>query len=194
MDSMTNLEFDQLLSDIQGFGISSNEDLITINVRGRELKLQIANISPDDEIFAMERATGLKGYAWVQRMRCEILAKAITAINGVRVDTVPYSVDPLDPNKGERPTRLILVDLLAGWGQEVVLVLWKIYLVHCQNLENELLEQLPDAQVMTEVEKRFMDRISAELEAIGVQAITETAAAVDTETSGEAPSEVAPKE
>ena len=194
MESMTNLEFDQLLSDIQGFGISSNEDLITINIRGRVLTLQIANVSPDSEIFAMERATGLKGYAWVQRMRCEILAKAITAINGVRVDSVPYAVDPTDPAKGERPTQLILVDLLAGWGQEVVLVLWKIYLVHCQNLENELMEQLPDAQIMTEVERRFMERISDELVAIGAQAITEAAAAADTETSGEASTEAAPKE
>ena len=194
IESMTNMEFDQLLNDLRGFGITSNEDLISINVRGRELKLQVANISPDDEIFAMERATGLKGYTWVQRMRCEILAKAITAINGVRVDAVPYSKDPLSPAGDDRPTRLILVDLISGWGQEVVLALWKIYMVHCQNLENELLDQLPDAQIMTEVEKRFLDRISDELVAIGAQAVTETAVAADTGTTGEAAEEAAPKE
>lgn len=192
IDSMTNVEFDQLLNDLRGFGIASNEDVITIKVRGRELRLQVANISPDDEIFAMERTTGLKGYSWVQRMRCEILAKAITAINGVRVDDVPYALDPV--TKSDRPTRLILVDLIAGWGQEAVLVLWKIYMVHCQNLENELMEQLPDATVMTEVEKRFMERITDELAALGAQAITETAVAADTGTTGEAPEEGAPKE
>lgn len=194
IESMTNLEFDQLLNDLRGFGITSNEDLISINVRGRELKLQVANISPDDEIFAMERTTGLKGYAWVQRMRCEILAKAISAINGVRVDSVPYATDPFKPEAGDRPTRLILVDLISGWGQEAVLALWKIYMVHCQNLENELMDQLPDAQVMTEVEKRFLDRISDELATIGAQAVTEAAVAADTGTTDEATEEAAPKE
>lgn len=184
-EALNSPEFDQLLKDLQGFGITNNEDIININVRGRKLALQIANISPDMEIFAMARADGLKGYAWVQRMRCEILAAATVKLNGVAIASVPYATDP---KTGEdRPTLLILTDMYSGWGQEACLILWKIYMNHCQKLEDELLEQLPDDLIMTEVEKRFMDRIGEELAQIGALAVTETAAAASS-TSGEADS------
>ena len=186
-DALTSPEFDQLLLDLQGFGITSNEDIITLNVRGRKLTMQIANISPDMEIFAMARAEGLKGYAWIQRMRCEIMAQATVRLNGVEIATVPYATDPKDGS--DRPVRLILTDMYAGWGQEAVLILWKIYMNHCQKLEDELLDQLPDNLIMTEVEKRFMDRIGEELAQIGALAVTETALAA---TSGSTGEEVAP--
>ena len=182
-DTMGTQDFLKVLEDIRGFGISDNEDVITIQVGKREVRLQVANISPEDEIFAMERATGLKGWAWVQRMRCEILARAVTRVNGVKIDDVEFAKDP--DTGDERPTRSILADSFAKWGQEVCLVLWKIYMVHCQNLEDSLLGQLPDAQIMTEVEKRFMDRINEELVAISAQAITEAASEAASDSTGE---------
>lgn len=166
-------EVADILADLKTFGITDAEEIITMTVKGKKIQLRVANISNDDEIFAQIRADGLKGYSWVQRMRCEILAKAITWINGVAVADVDYAIDPYSGE--ERPLRLILVDMLIRWGQEVVLVLWKLYMVHCQKIEDSLTEQLPDSLVMTEAEKRFMARISEELAAAGALAITETA-------------------
>jgi hypothetical protein len=166
-------EVSTILFDLKGFGIADNEEIITLNVRGRRVQLRVSNISNDDEVFGMMRTEGVKGFAWVQRMRCEILARAITWINGVETSTVEYAVDPYSGE--ERPLKLILVDMLMKWGQEAVLIFWKIYMLHCQNLENSILEQLPDAMVMTQVEQRFLARVGEELAAVGALAIAETA-------------------
>ena len=168
------LDMEALLKDLQSFGIADNEELITMAVQGKTVRLQIANVSNDDEIFAMLRSEELKGYMWVQRMRCEILAKAIVKINDVDIRKVDYAKDPYSGE--DRPIRLILVDMLGHWGKEVVLVLWKIYMNHCQKLEDDLLEQLPDAAIMTETERRFMDRVSEELAIRSAAVIEETAA------------------
>lgn len=167
-----------ILFDLKSFGITDAEEIITMTIKGKKIQLRVANVSNDDEIFAQIRAEGLKGYAWVQRMRCEILSKAITWINGVSLAEVDYALDPY--TNEERPIRLILVDMLIKWGQEVVLVLWKLYMVHCQKIEDSLTEQLPDSLIMTEAEKRFMDRVGEELAAAGALAITETAELIAT--------------
>lgn len=166
-------EVADILADLKSFGITDAEEIITLNIKGKKVQLRVSNVSNDDEIFAQLRTDGLKGYSWVQRMRCEILAKAITWINGVNLAEVDYAIDPYSGD--ERPIRLILVDMLIKWGQEVVLVLWKLYMVHCQKIEDSLTEQLPDSLVMTEAEKRFMERIGEELAQVGATAITETA-------------------
>jgi hypothetical protein len=162
-----------ILADLKTFGIADNEEIITLTVKGKKVNIRVANVSNDDEIFSQIRTEGLKGFAWVQRMRCEILARAVTWLNGVNLAEVEYALDPY--SKEERPIRLILADMFMKWGQEAILVLWKIYMVHCQRIEDSLTEQLPDSLVMTEVERRFMDRIGEELAQVGALAITETA-------------------
>ena len=77
------------------------------------------------------------------------------------------------------------MDSLLRWGQEAVLVLWKIYMVHCQRIEDSLLEQLPDAQILTETERRFLSRMESELAELGANAIQETAEAAATGSTGE---------
>ena len=176
-------DLDALLADIHGFGITDNEDIITITVAGRTVRLRISNLSNEDEVFSMLRVDGLKGYPWIHSVRCELLARAITWINGVKIHDGLYAKDPY--GSGERPVRLILVDTLRRWGQEAVLILWKIYMVHCQKIEDNLHEQLPDALIATEVERRLLARMEEELVAQGVAAISETAEAITSDTPGE---------
>ena len=171
-------DFNSILSDIRGFGITDAEEIVTMVVGGRKIQLRISNISNDDEVGALIRCDVVKGHAWVQRMRCEILARSITWINGADLSKIQYVVDPYSEDKEERPVRLVLVDILMKWGQEAVLTLWKIYMVHCQSIENSLIEQLPDSQLMTETEKRFLERVAEELQVIASTAITETADAI----------------
>ena len=171
--NLTTEDMDAILMDLKGFGITDAEEIVTMTVQGRKIQLRIANVSNDDEITGMVRCETVKGHAWVQRMRCEILAKAITWINGADLSQVEYALDPYSGD--ERPIRLILVDLLMKWGQECVLTLWKIYMVHCQRIEDDLMEQLPDSQIMTETEKRFLARVEEELVTASAQAIAETA-------------------
>lgn len=172
-EELSQEALDALIADLKGFGIQDNEEIITMTVGGRRLQLRISNLSNEDEIFGMLRSEGLKGYPWIQRARCELLARAITWINGVPINDGLYATDPYEG--GVRPVRLILVDTLLRWGQEAVLVLWKIYMVHCQRLEDNLLEQLPDAAIMTEAERRFMARVEDELTELGAKALQETA-------------------
>lgn len=182
-DPMSQEALDALLLDIKGFGIKDNEEIITMTVGGRRLQLRITNLSNEDEIFSMLRSEGLKGYPWIHRTRCELLARAITWINGVTIDEGLYANDPY--GEGQRPVRLILVDTLLRWGQEAVLVLWKIYMVHCQRIEDSLMEQLPDAQILTETERRFLRRMEDELAELGAAAIQETAEVAASGSTGE---------
>ena len=182
------LDMDALLADLKSFGITDTEEIITMNVRDKQVRLQVANISNYDEIYGMLRAEDLKGYAWIQRMRCEILAKAIVRINEVDLRKIDFAKDPYTGE--DKPVRTILVDMFGHWGQEVVLVLWKVYMNHCQKLEDDLLEQLPDAQIMTHVEQRFLDRVGEELAARSAAVIQETEALV---ASGASDEEVSPE-
>jgi len=110
----------------------------------------------------------------------EILAKAITAIGGVTLSTVQFAVDPYSEDGDEAPLRQILVNILMRWGQEVTLTLWKIYMVHCQTVENNLSAQFSDKMIMTEVEKRFLMRIEEELVRESALAVAEIAEAATT--------------
>ena len=93
-DPMSQEALDALLLDIKGFGIKDNEEIITMTVGGRRLQLRITNLSNEDEIFSMLRSEGLNGYPWIHRTRCELLARAITWINGVTIDEGLYASAP----------------------------------------------------------------------------------------------------
>ena len=161
---------DAILEGIRGFGIADTEQMVTMTVKGRTVNLRLSNLSPEDEIHSLIANSELKGHPWVQRMRCDLLAKAVTWINGVPVTDDLFATDPY--TKEDRTVRAILRDMFARWGAQAVLVLWRIYMVHCQRLENNLIEQLPDAAIMTEVERRWMDLVADELKVVGVAALT----------------------
>jgi hypothetical protein len=61
-----------------------------------------------------------------------------------------------------------------GWGQETVNVLWKILMVHCQRIEDRLYESLPDAAIMTDVEKRFFQKALEEIEEINREVVKDS--------------------
>ena len=182
-EQMTNDQFQALLEDLKTFGITDSEDIITITVKEHSIRLQVANVSNYDEIQASLRAEDFRGSNWIQMMRCEILARAVVMIGNVRVKDVPYAKNPYTQER--EPTTRVLADMFSHWGQEATLVLWKVYMVHCQKQEDALLEQLPDAAITTEVERRYLMRIKEELEARTLDALQEAGSEVASETTGE---------
>jgi hypothetical protein len=180
---MSSAELDGILDELKSFGIADTEDIITMEIRGKKVQLRLATISDDDDMFAQSRSADYKGYMWVQRMRAEILARAITWMNGVQLSLIPYSTDPYTGE--QRDTKLILADVLMKWGQQATLALWKCYMVHCQKIENNLIDQLPDSALQTEAEQRFLNRIQEELVAASALAIAETAELAATGSTGE---------
>jgi hypothetical protein len=171
-ETLDPLGLDQILADLSGFGITDTEQMVTITVKGKQVNLRLSNLCVDDEITALVANLEIKGQVWVHQMRCDLLSRAVSWINGAKITDDLIATDPL--TKEERPIRPILRNLLQHWGGEVVLVLWKIYMVHCQKVEDNLVEQLPDSVIMTKVEERFMQQIADELKAVGISAVTET--------------------
>ena len=178
-------EVNSILDSLKGFGICDNDQLITMTVNGRTVNLRVSNLSPEDEIKSLLTNVEIKGHAWVQQMRCDLLSRAITWINGVHVTDDTFAKDPYLLE--DRPIRAILRDMFMRWGGQPVLIFWKIYMVHCQSIENNLMAQLPDAAIFTNAEARFMEQVADELKAVGVAAMSETAdlaaASLDDETT-----------
>ena len=52
-------------------------------------------------------------------------------------------------------------------------VLWKVLMVHSQFIETRLFESFPQAAVMTEVERRYFDRIEKQMAQFTKDALTE---------------------
>lgn len=182
-EALSQEQVAQVLVDLRGFGITDTEEAITITLQGRTVSLRLSTISPEDEIQTLIANLEIKGHAWVHQMRCDLLARAITWINGVKVEEGTYSTDPY--TKEERPVRAIMRDVFRRWGKEVVLTLWKVYMVHCQRVEDNLIEQLPDSTIMTQAEARFMAQVADELKALGVEALTDTADVASAESAQE---------
>ena len=180
---MTNEQFQALLEDLKTFGITDSEDIITIVVKDKKVRIQVANVSNYDEIQASLRAEEFKGSNWIQTMRCEILARAVVMLGDFRVKDVPFARNPY--TQEEEPTIRVLSDMFLHWGQEATLVLWKVYMVHCQKQEDALLGQLPDAAISTEVERRYLERVKEELEARTLDALQEAGAEADSGPTGE---------
>ena len=168
------LSIDDIIAGLQGFGIEDTEELITLTVGGKEVKLRLANIPSEAEIQALYSAEELKGHAWVTRIKCEVLSRSISWINGISLkDSASiFIVNPITGQEGN--IRPILRDLLMGWGQEAVNVLWKILMVHCQKIEDRLYESLPEATTMTDVEKRFFQKALEEIEQINREIVKDS--------------------
>lgn len=159
------LSLEDIISDLKGFGIEETAELISFGAGGKQIQLRLANIPTEEEIETLLAVEDYKGHAWVSRIKAEILSHSISWVNGLDLRGRKDEFI-LDPTNGQESTlRVVIRNLIMGWGQEIVNVLWKILMVHCQKIEDRLFESLPDSQVMTEVEKRFIGQALQEIQA-----------------------------
>ncbi len=151
---------DEVISGLKSFGLEDFSETLELNAGGRLVRLRIGNIPTEDEMMSLMAAEGAKGYLWVQKVKCEILSRAITWVNGAQIRGLAADArNVVDPTDGQRrDIQVALRNILIGWGQEVVNVLWKVMCVHCQRIEDRLVQSFPDSAIMTEVEKRFLDQ------------------------------------
>lgn len=155
---------DEIISDLKGFGIEDIQEPIVIKASGKTIEIKLSNIPTEEELATLVASEEYKGHAWVARVKGEVLSRSISYLNGLDVHSVRNDIVQ-DPTTGEEVVfQVALRNMLMGWGQEVVNVLWKILMVHCQRLEDRLFESMPDSQVMTEVERRFISQALQELE------------------------------
>jgi len=155
-----------IIADLKGFGIEDFNDYIPLTSGDKTIQIKIANIPTDDELTALLAVEELKGYTWLQKVKAEIISRSISWLNGVEIRKLSVIerriVDPTDGH--EKDIQVVLRNILTGWGQEFLQVLWKVLMVHSQNIENRLLNSFPEAAVITEVERRFNERVRNEIE------------------------------
>lgn len=180
---MTPLSVDEIISGLKGFGIEDFEEILTLNAGGRTVRLRISNIPSGDEMDSMLAAEGAKGYLWVQRVKCEIISRAISWIDGVNLRKLSEKervvTDPTDRKK--KDVQIVLRNLImgvpgtpnSGWGKEIADILWKVVCVHSQSIEDRLVKSFPDAAIMTEVEKRFLESAIRDITEASQTRITE---------------------
>ena len=158
------LSLEDIIADLKGFGIEETSELISFGASGKQIQLRLSNIPTEEEIETLLAVEEYKGHAWVSRVKAEILSRAISWVNGIdlKARKDEFIMDPT--TNQEMAMRVVIRNLIMGWGQEVVNFLWKILMVHCQKIEDRLFESLPDSQVMTEVEKRFIGQALQEIQ------------------------------
>jgi ribosomal protein S3AE len=103
----------------------------------------------------------------MQKVKCEILSRSISWVNQVDIRKLaPMERMVVDPRDGQsKDIQIVLRNLMEGWGQEHVKVLWKVLMVHSQSIEDRLLESFPETAIMTDAERRLTERARAEIEA-----------------------------
>jgi len=191
---------DEVIAGLTGFGIQNLDQILTIKLKdGREVNLRISNIPTTDEMSSMLAVEDQKGYNWVKSVKIEILSRAISWINGKNLRNLSPAqrmiIDPTDtvdedgqPRKIAKDIQVVLRNLIKGWGEELVEVLWKVLMTHSQRIEDELKASLPDSAFMTEVESRLFEQARAQIEAQTEQVISESVAKLyDPEQDGELP-------
>jgi len=168
---------DDIISGLRGFGIEDNEEILTIQASGRKHTLRISNIPSQEEMMALLAVEDFKGYAWVQRVKIEILSRAISYIDGISVRILTPAQrlvkDPTDNAAVKKDIQVVLRNILAGWSQEVTNILWKVLMVHSQKIEDRLISSFPESAVMTEVERRFFEQALKEIDEVNKAVITE---------------------
>jgi hypothetical protein len=177
---------------LKGFGLEENEEILTFVASGKTVKVRIANIPTEQEMEALIAVEGYKGYTWIQRVRCEILSRSITWINGMNIrDLKDAERVVIDPTDGKRKDiQVALRNILMGWGQELLGVLWKILMVHSDKIEKRLKSSFPEADLTTDIERRFFEAALKEVEDTTKEVLTDTVAeALDAELSDEDKSE-----
>jgi hypothetical protein len=196
----SSLSLDDIVSDLKGFGIEDLEEIITIKMKsGKTAKLRVSNIPSNDEMASLLAVEGQKGYLWVKAVKIEILSRAISWVNGRSLRTLTQEqrlvVDPtaVDEETGKpitvtRDIQVVLRNLLKGWGEELVEILWKILMTHSQTIEDRLKASLPESALMTEVESRLFEQARAQIDAATDQIIQESVAKLyDPELDGPLP-------
>lgn len=166
------LALDDIIAGLEGFGVEENEELLTLKTGGRTVRLRISNLPVEEEIIGSTKAEEYKGPAWINFMKCQLLARAITWIDGQKITPSTYVTHPKTGDSVQ--AAVALADIIQSWGTTVVGVLWKILMVHTQRVENRLIESFPESTIMTEVEKRFFDRALAEMEEMNRELVRET--------------------
>ena len=171
---------DEVNLGLKGFGIEENEEILNFEASGRKVSLRISNIPTDSEMKALLAAEELKGYAWVQRIRCEILSRAITWANGINIRDLTEDqrmvVDPTSKDDSKVDIQVALRNVLLGWGQEVLQTLWKILMVHSENIAKRMQKDFPQSTMMTEVERRFFEAALKEIHDASKEVIEDTVA------------------
>lgn len=164
----TPANLSEVLDDLQGFGIEECEEILTVTSGKRTMRFKFSNISTDEDLQSNLATEEAKGYEHFQRIKAEILSRAISWINGVDLRALEGpSRLVLDPTTGDKVDfRAGLRRTILSWGVEVMQVMWKMLMVHVQSIEDRLFESLPDDAVMTQVEIRYRDRMAKELEEI----------------------------
>lgn len=161
------LSLDDVVAGLKGFGIEEFEEILTVKSGKRTLKIKIANIPTTDEMFAVQTADEFKGYLWIKKVKVELLSRAITWIDGIDIRALQpdkrFVSDPTDEGK-IRDIQVVLRNILMGWGQELVEVLWKVLMTHSQNIEDRMKSQFPDSATMTEVETRLFESAKKQLD------------------------------
>jgi hypothetical protein len=71
--------------------------------------------------------------------------------------------DPTDRNVF-RDVQEVLRNVMLGWGQELLTVLWKVLMVHCDRIEKRLQNSFPESTISTEIERRYMEAAWREIE------------------------------
>jgi len=159
---------EEVISGLKGFGIEDFEEILTIKCKNRDLRLKIANVPTSDEMLSVQAADEYKGYLWVKRVKVELLSRAISWIEGIDLRDLPlerrFLPDITDKDKPLRDCQTVLRNIIMGWGQELVEVLWKVLMTHSQNIEDRLKEQFPDSATLTEVERRLFERARKQID------------------------------
>jgi len=157
---------DEIIGSLKGFGIEEFEEILTLKTGKREVRIKISNIPTTDEMSATLAAEEFKGYSWVKRVKVEILSRAISWIDGHDIRNLPvekrFVTDPTTDKVVD--IQVALRNLIMGWGQELLEVLWKVLMTHSQRMEDRLREQFPDSATMTEVEQRLFEQARKQIE------------------------------
>jgi len=139
------------------------------------VKLRISNVPTSDEMSAILACDEFKGYNWVKRVKVELLSRAISWVDGIDIRNLPadkrFAKDPLDGQT--RDIQVVLRNLLLGWGQELVEVLWKVMMTHSQRIEDRLKEEFPESATMTEVEQRLLVQAKKQIDEVNKVIIEE---------------------
>jgi hypothetical protein len=184
----TPKSLDEVIAGLRGFGIEENEEILTIKAGGRQHRLRISNIPTEAELESLLALDDVKGYAWLQRVKAEVLSRSISWIDGVNLKNLPPEKRMvIDPTTGQQTMwQPALRNVILTWGLEVMNVMWKVFMVHSQRIEDRLKNAFPDSAVMTEVEKRFIDLALQDIEAQAREIIQENLSALKIEDNPEA--------
>jgi hypothetical protein len=178
----TPKSLDEVILGMKGFGIEEVEEILNFKASGKKVGLRISNIPTDSEMKALLAAEEFKGYAWIQRIRCEILSRAITWVNEIDIRGLTEEqrvvVDPTSKDGARADIQIVLRNILLSWGQEVLQTLWKILMVHSDKIEKRMRKDFPDSTLMTEVEQRFSETALKEIRDANREVIEDTVAKV----------------